>query len=201
MGDHISARRQWHRIGAIFAAFVVLMAAGAVPAQAYSEKYLGKQYHTVPYMVFEVNKKATLKSKLTAYVSIGKKRYRLSMRAGSGDGTKSQCKRNKGRLPNGFYDPRDEDYGSTLKYIKNKRGGSEVVRGPVWELGTKKCTPASGEKQIKRTELFIHSKGRSDWNGSYVTQGCIKVSQVDRSKLKDRWANAYKKNKGMLMVY
>ncbi|GAA3339615.1 hypothetical protein GCM10020358_24010 [Amorphoplanes nipponensis] len=200
MGDHIRPSRKWRRISAVVTAFVVLTALGAAPAQAYSEKYLGRGLME-PYMVFEINRQATLKSKLTAYVSVGRKRYRLTMRGGSGNGTKSQCVRNKGRLPAGFYDPRDEDSGSTLKYIKNKTWGNAVVRGPVWELGTKKCTPASGERQIKRSDLYIHSQGASGWSGNYVSNGCIKVSQNDRTKLKQRWSKAYRMRHGMLMVY
>lgn len=201
MEDHVLALRKWRRIGAIVTALVVLITLGAAPAQAYSEKYLGRGL-MVPYMVFEINKRATLKSKLTAYVSVGRKRYRLTMRGGSGNGTKSQCVRMKGRLPSGFYDPRDEDYNSTLKFIRDKTWGkSAVVRGPVWDLGNKSCTPASGERKVHRTELFIHSQGRSGWSGNYASNGCIKISQTDRIQLRKRWAGAYKRDIGMLMVY
>ncbi len=200
MVDHIPARRKWQRIGAAATALVVLMGIGATPAQAGPEDYLGPG-KIVPYMVFEVSKRNTLKSELTAYLSVGKKRYRLTMRGGSGTGNKNQCARDKGRLPSGFYDPRDEDGLSTFKYIPNKTWGDAVVQGAVWELGTKKCTPAAGQKQIKRTALFIHSQGRSGWSGNYASKGCIKISQKSRTMLKKRWADAYRRKHAMLMVY
>ncbi|GIE76129.1 hypothetical protein Aph02nite_20790 [Actinoplanes philippinensis] len=169
-------------------------------AQAYTQKKLGT-YKSAPYMVFEVNRSNPLRSKLTAYVSLKNGSYRLSMRAGSGNGTKSECVSNKGHIPSGVYDPDDEDRKSTLQYIPNKRNGSEVVRGAVWSLGNKTCTPKSGERRITRTLLYIHSQGATAWSGNYASNGCIKISQKDRAQLKKMWSGALYQQKRMLMVF
>lgn len=154
-----------------------------------------------PFMVFEKNKRAPLSSKFRAYVSIGKQSYRISMRAGSGTGINSECVRNKGYLPDGVYDPTDKDSGSTLRFIANKRTGSSVVRGPVWQLGSKKCKPKAKERRITRTELYIHSQGASGWSGNYASNGCIKINQGDRAHLAKRWKAARNRDKGGLVVY
>jgi len=200
MGDQNTGTRQWRRVGAVLVCAAIAVVSAGTPAQAYSEKKWNES-RSVPYMVYEKNNRSTLNSKLTAYVSLGSKRYRLSMRGGSGTGVKSNCVRNKGQLPPGFYDPRDEDRGSTLKYVNNKTWGSSVVRGAVWQLGSKKCIPSSGESRITRTELYIHSQGSSGWSGNYRSNGCIKISQTDRGQLKKRWKAAWKRDRGMLMVY
>jgi hypothetical protein len=192
----------WRRavIGLLCLAFAGA-ALPTAPAAAYTEtKTTAKK--TVPYMVFERNNSNPQRGTLTAYVSIGSTRYRISMRAGTGSGIKSECVRSKGQIPVGFYDPNDEDSNSTLVYINNKTWGNSVIRGAVWSLGNKVCHPASGEHRITRTDLFIHSEGTSGWTeNNYKSNGCIKVNQTDRAQLKKRWSAAYKKTSGMLMVY
>jgi hypothetical protein len=137
-----------------------------------------------------------LRSTLTAWVSIGGKRYRITMRAGSGDGTKNDCVGDRGWLPNGVYSPTDRDYTSTLKHFY-KSWGNPIVRGWVWELGAKTCS--NGRKKV--TELFIHSQGVSGWSdANYVSKGCIKINQNDRSYLHRRWQAAYRSDRGYLQV-
>lgn len=182
--------------------FVAVSAGLASPAQAYSEKKTGN-YRQFPSMLFKKNFKKPLHSSLTAYFSLGKHRYRLQMRAGSGSGrTTSECVRNKGMIPNGQYSERDRIKTSSLKWIPNKTWGeSDVVKGSVWQLGAMKCKPKRGERAITRTELFIHSQGRTAWTGNYASNGCIKISQKDRTQLTKRWKAAYQNNRGYLAVY
>ena len=170
------------------------------PASAYDENK-SRENHSPPYMTMARNNSNTSNGRLVAFVSIGKNRYRLSMRAGTGNGTKSNCVRNKGQIPPGVYDRNDEDDLSTLAYINNKTWGSTVVRGAVWQLGSKKCTPKPGEKKITRTELYIHSQGASGWSGNYRSNGCIKINQTDRAQLKKRWKAAYKRDNSALYVW
>lgn len=89
------------------------------------------------------------------------------MRAGSGT-TTNECQTDAGWLPDGVYYP---DF-----YYKN--WGKAVVQGYVWELGSKVCSNGS----VTRTELFVHSSGieGTSWDGNYSTEGCIKISQLDR---------------------
>lgn len=186
---------------ALFICLVVAATLGfSAPAQAWSEKRTSS-IKMFPSMLFRKNFKKPLNSTLTAYVSVGKNRYRLTMRAGSGNGTVSECIRNKGMLPNGQYSERDRIKTSSLKWIPNKTWGSDVVRGSVWELGSMKCKPKSGERAITRSELFIHSQGKSAWNGNYASNGCIKINQKDRTKLTQRWKAAYQNSRGLLAVY
>jgi hypothetical protein len=169
-------------------------------AEAYKETK-NRRAAGIPVMVFARSKGSTLDSRLTAFISIGRTQYRLSMRGGSGSGIKSECVKGKGQIPEGVYGYKDLDKGSQLTYIKNKTWGNDVIRGPVWSLGKKKCSPKSGERAWTRTELYIHSPGRTSWSGNYHSNGCIKVNQKDRAQLAKRWAKAYKKNKGALYVY
>lgn len=182
------------RVGVLLSAGAVL-AATATPVQAYSESVAGSG-NSVPWMQFNKNPSSPLNSSLTAWVSVGGTRYRISQRAGSGNGNTNDCTSNQGWLPNGFYDPDDSDTGSTMKHY-NKTWGSTVVRGWVWELGAKTCSTGAR----KRTELFIHSQGTSGWsNSNYASQGCIKINQTDRAHLHNRWNAAYSKAKGFLQV-
>lgn len=191
----------WRRIGAAITCLAIVTSAlPTASAQAYTES-VTKESNSPPYMVFEQNDNSPLKGKLTAYVSIKGKRYRLSMRGGTGSGIASECVKNKGQIPTGFYDPHDDDERSTLAYINNKTWGNSVVRGAVWQLGSKRCIPKPGEKVITRSDLFIHSQGASGWSGNYKSNGCIKINQTDRAQLKKRWKSAYKRSRGMLMVY
>ncbi|MEU7868191.1 hypothetical protein [Dactylosporangium sp. NPDC049140] len=193
------------RISQVVTGLICLALAGAAlpaaPAAAYTETKTTAT-KTAPYMVFQRNNKAPQRGTLTAYASVGSTRYRVSMRAGTGSGVVSECVRNKGQIPVGFYDPRDEDSNSTLVYISNKTWGNSVIRGAVWSLGNKVCHPKAGEKRITRTDLFIHSEGTSGWTeNNYKSNGCIKVNQTDRAQLKKRWSAAYRRDTGMLMVY
>lgn len=149
-----------------------------------------------PYLVFDKN--TITNSTLIAYASYGTERYRISMRAGSGQ-TTNDCQKytgpgtSGGWLPNGTYYPNF--------YYKN--WGSAVVQGYVWELGSKVCSNGS----VTRTELFIHSSGieGTAWNGVYSTQGCIKISQLDRysasgSSLRPFLRSAYHPDSEVLSV-
>ncbi|MFC4109706.1 hypothetical protein [Micromonospora zhanjiangensis] len=101
-------------------------------------------------------------------------RRKVTMKAGSGDGTSNDCTSNKGWLPNGSYTPR---------YEVNHQTSSTVVKGSVWNLGNKLCSAGT----VTRTELFIHSQGGNggSWTESnYKSAGCIKINQTDRTYLK-----------------
>ncbi len=188
-------------MGAVIVTAFVVLTGLAAPAGAYSQS-TWRGARMFPYMYYQKNNSSTLNSKLTAYLSMGRTRYRISMRGGSGDGTRSDCVRNKGQLPSGYYDPRDRDRSSTLKFNKNKYWGEDVVKGAVWELGNKRCKPTSGQSAVTRTELFIHSQGRRGWNSrNYRSAGCIKINQVDRAHLAKQWPAAYMSTAGYLLVY
>jgi hypothetical protein len=110
-------------------------------------------------------------------------------KAGSGQltvsGANDECHSNVGWLPAGPYGRQDNDDNSQVVHYY-KTDGNTTVRGNVWSLGNKYCTPISGGWSARfRTELFIHSNGieGTQWNGSYATQGCIKLSQADRATL------------------
>jgi hypothetical protein len=126
-------------------------------------------YTSNPSIFFTKN--TNTNSTLTAYGTIfyngANRRYRLQMRAGSGTGT-NDCTSNVGWLPNGSYSPE----------FMYKTWGKAVVQGNVWYLGNKMCSNGSQN----RTELYIHSSGieGTAWNGNYNTEGCIKISQLDR---------------------
>ena len=171
-----------------------------LPAAAYTE-HVSTAAKAPPWMSFDRNDSSPLRGVLTAYVNIGTKRYQISMRGGTGNGTKSECVTNRGQIPVGIYGYGDMDSASHLTFIANKTWGNEVVRGPVWDLGAKTCHPKSGEKKVKRTMLFIHSQGRSGWSGNYVSNGCIKVNQTDRARMALRWKSAYALSRSSLYVY
>ena len=106
-----------------------------------------------------------------------KTRHKVTMKAGSGDGTTNDCATNHGWLPNGSY---------TARYEVNHQTSSTVVKGSVWNLGSHRCSAGT----VTRTELFIHSQGANggSWTESnYKSQGCIKINQTDRSYLKSLW--------------
>ena len=104
-------------------------------------------------------------------------RHKVTMKAGSGDGTSNECTSNRGWLPNGSY---------TARYEKNHQTSSTVVKGSVWNLGSHVCSNGS----TTRTELFIHSQGGNggSWQESnYKSAGCIKINQTDRTYDKGLW--------------
>jgi hypothetical protein len=139
----------------------------------------------------------TLNGTMTAYISIGSTRYRITMRGGSGDGTVNSCTSFKGPSPKGFYGYGDGDANSFLSFY-NKTTGESIVRGYVWQMGNKYCDAGT----TLRTELFIHSQGTSGWtNSNYASEGCIKINQTDRSHLATRYNNAYLKTQGILYVW
>lgn len=107
-----------------------------------------------------------------------------SWRAGSGL-TTDPCEKNKGWLPNGWYDSPFMDH----NYAGN------AIRGRVWRLSDKACGG------IDRTELFIHTEETSSnrqictsasdddwcWDGypsrtsatnDYASEGCIKIRRA-----------------------
>jgi hypothetical protein len=103
-------------------------------------------------------------------------RHKVTLTAGSGDGSADSCRSFHGWLPNGDYKAR---------YEKNHQSDSAVVKGSVWNLGDKKCSDGT-----PRTELFIHSQGGNggSWrDDNYKSAGCIKINQSDRTYLKGLW--------------
>lgn len=178
----------------VVAAIVITVA--PAPASAYTETSSYDSTPGSPWFVFDKNPSSPLNSQLVAYMSIGSLRYRVSQRAGSGDGSTNECLTNRGWLPDGYYwaDARD----STRFAHYNKTWGSTVVRGWVWELGSKKCAGGS----VTRTELFIHSQGTSGWSDSnYRSEGCIKINQTDRTHTHNRYQSAYGRSNAFLQIY
>jgi hypothetical protein len=101
-------------------------------------------------------------------------RKKVTMKAGSGNGSNNECTKNAGWLPNGTY--------SNIRYERDHQTNSKVVKGSVWYLGDKLCQGGS----TKRTELFIHSQGANGgaWaEANYKSEGCIKINQEDRTYL------------------
>ncbi|MGW7363238.1 hypothetical protein ACWGI8_07385 [Streptomyces sp. NPDC054841] len=106
----------------------------------------------------------------------------VSWRAGSGLGVKNECTKNRGWLPNGYYDVT----------LYPEYDGS-AIKGVVFKLSDKTCAVGTAT----RTELFIHSEmTRSGGQGSvesqrwtnrnpndYLSQGCIKLSPTDIKSL------------------
>ncbi|HEY3479733.1 MAG TPA: hypothetical protein VGL02_12625 [Streptomyces sp.] len=110
-----------------------------------------------------------------------------SWRAGSGDGSKNTCYRNHGWLPNGTY--------KILHYYAHHNGGAHGVNGISWQISDHKCWNGT-----PRTELFVHSKmlpsgkqgsGPYRWTGSYVSNGCVKLSPTDIRSLQSLWNSSY----------
>lgn len=203
-GDSATAVTKW-TFGPTVRTLAVLLALtslviGGLPSHAYGHhdpshtahaSYWNSNNAANPYMVF--TKQATTDSTLTAYVSFPDGRYRVQMRAGSGTGT-NECVRNVGWLPDGTY--------SSIVYYADKTWGDTTVRGSVWYLGDKPC-----HNGTPRTELFIHSSGGNDeaWTGNYSSNGCIKVSQLDRysasgASLRTYLRAAYNRNSETLTV-
>jgi hypothetical protein len=172
-------------------------------APTHTEEYVGP-FQAPP--VFVLQKGADpLNSVLHAYMSFSDDgqnwyRVRISMRAGSGTGNTDTCATSKGWIPDGLYANDDADRGSGFKYIHNKTVSKNIVLGSVWELGKKDC--GNGKK---RTELFIHSQGKNGagWSDrNYKSEGCIKISQDDRTYLAEKFEHSYawNTNQGYLIV-
>jgi hypothetical protein len=176
------------RLGVVLTAVLGAIAGIVAPAQAASRVVVGSGNET-PWVVFERLAASPHNSPLTMYFSIGGTKYSSRVRAGSGDGSTNDCLTNRGWLPGGTY--------NNIPHYR-KTWGNTVVRGYVWELGSMACHNGS----VTRTELFIHSNGieGTTWNGSYATQGCIKISQVDRGDLSSWWRSAYNNASGDLYV-
>jgi hypothetical protein len=112
-------------------------------------------------------------------------RRKITMKAGSGNGTTDDCVTNQGWLP------KSTDNAGTHRlyyprYEVNHQTSSTVVKGSVWNLGSHICS----KDTVTRTELFIHSEGGNggSWTASnYYSAGCVKIDQGDRSYL----ANVY----------
>lgn len=189
----------WRRDVVVFLALcLVVPFAFLQPALGYTEtSSTGAQER--PGLYYNRNSASnTLNGTMTAYVSIGSTRYRITMRGGSGNGTvTNSCTTDKGPAPKGFYGYGDGDPNSFLTFY-NKTWGDSVVRGYVWEMGNKYCDAGT----TLRKELFIHSQGTSGWiNDNYKSAGCIKINQTDRSHLATRYNNAYLKTQGILYVW
>ncbi|MGW7287339.1 L,D-transpeptidase family protein [Streptomyces sp. NPDC054847] len=114
-----------------------------------------------------------------------------SYRAGSGGGSTDECVPNTGWVPNGIY---------KIKGHFTDRGNWNprvAVQGYAIQIEDKYCTPAPGQKPVKRTEMFIHSEMLTNggqapdnwfekddtwhWNGpsDYSSFGCIKLAPHD----------------------
>jgi hypothetical protein len=191
-----STARKWIRRTAVVGAVALAAVTGAaVPAQAYTQEVLGN-WNSPAYLMFLKNSSSPLNSTFAAYLSVNGTAYRIVMRAGSGNGNTNECVRNAGWLPNGVYSNIDSDSTSYVKHY-NKTWGVPVVQGWVWELGQKKCTNGTA-----RTELFVHSQGRSGWNNSnYASAGCVKINQVDRAHVSSMYRSAYQTNRAELSVF
>lgn len=171
------------------AAMMATLTVGAAPAMAKPTMTPITPTPKQPMLTFDKNQDSPLKSTLTITFRSNGKNYKATVRAGSGDGTKNDCTKNKGWLPNGKYE--------NVKHYK-KTWGNEVVRGWVWELGSKKCSSGS----TTRTELFVHSNGieGTPWNGSYASNGCVKIEQSNRKWFSTWWRGTPNASKGFLTV-
>lgn len=131
------------------------------------------------------------------YVTVSGSRWRVTARAGSGNGSTNDCASSQGWLPEGMYGRNDGDAKSRMEQ-QYKTWGDPVVQGQVWFLDSKTCSSGS----TTRTELFIHSSGieGTAWNNNWKTAGCIKVSQHARTGFYDWWAAAYDRNNDLLTV-
>ncbi|MEU2154626.1 hypothetical protein ABZ532_06320 [Streptomyces sp. NPDC019396] len=126
----------------------------------------------------------------------------VSWRAGSGLGVTNECTRNRGWLPNGYYDVT----------LHTQYNGS-LIKGVAFQLSDKKCAGGSAT----RTELFIHSEmtrtggqGSTEsqrWTNSnpndYLSQGCIKLNPADIKALAAQYQQYYRagtKIRGKLAV-
>jgi hypothetical protein len=194
IGNNGALRRLGLAAVGVLAAGVALVATGT-PAQAYSDDVVGS-YSDSPWFVYQKNWSSPLSSTLTAWVSVGGTRHRITMRAGSGNGNENDCTSNAGWLPDGNYSNNDSDGRSHFTHY-NKTWGNSVVTGWVWDLGDKICY--NGSKY--RTELFIHSQSTSGWSDSnYGSAGCIKINQSDRSYLHNMFVSSYGQSNGFLTV-
>jgi hypothetical protein len=136
-----------------------------------------------------------LNSRLVSYLSMNGRIYSITMRAGSGNGSKDTCKTNAGWLPNGKYSNKDSDSRSFVKFY-HKTDGNAVIRGDVWYIGDHKCHTGK-----YRTQLFIHSEGTSGWKASnYKSDGCIKIDQDDRAYLAKMYKKAFDTKHAELIV-
>jgi hypothetical protein len=173
-------------------AAVLLLAVLAVPrpAEAYTITLLN-QSDTASPPTFTFDKGSAPNGNLYVAFSTGSGRFRMAMPAGSGNGTSNTCTSNAGWLPNGTYSPVTH---------RVKTDGKVVVRGNVWQLPNKQCNGGT----TVRTELFIRSNGidGTPWDGNYKTEGCIKISQNDRSRVVSYalGAGVYQKDSEVLYV-
>lgn len=176
------------RLAVLLAALLVAVTGTVTPAQAASRSVIGTGNYE-PWLYFQRNASSPLNSPLTMYFSIGGTRYASTVRAGSGNGSTNDCLTNRGWLPAGHYE--------SIPHYR-KTWGNATVQGWVWELGNKPCSNGS----VTRTELFIHSSGieGTAWNGNYATEGCIKISQVDRADFGSWWRSSYASSSGDLEV-
>jgi len=125
---------------------------------------------------------------LTAYVTYDGYRHRITMAAGSGNGTLNDCTSNAGPAPDGYYGRSDGDSNSDLVF-EDKEWGGTVIRGWVWYMRNKRC---DGGSSTLRTALYIHSQGYTGWQDSnYASLGCVKVNQTDRSWLSTVYRISY----------
>lgn len=176
-----------------------------IQADAYTHSYY-RSYVTAPNLYYFSNIfDDTLQGRLVMYynpiensLSSGNVsgRYRISARGGSGNGwSTSECDADDGPLPVGYYGRGDGDLLSQFTF-EYKTTDSETIRGWVWRLGSKRCNPTG----LKRFGLFIHSQGLTDWYGDYSTEGCIKISQVDRTFMAIEYYRAWSNSNGRLRV-
>jgi len=204
-------RRTWFALAAALVLLAGAMMALPQPARAYTDTFYS--YDNLPPDLYlarggSINGDNAIMGTLTAYMTYDGYRHRITMAAGSGDGSwdsVSDCQKYQpspfnpgGPAPDGYYGRSDGDSNSDL-YLYYKDSGSTVVRGWVWFMDSKRC---DGGTSTLRTELFIHSEGYSGWDDSnYKSEGCIKINQTDRSWLEAVQRVSYQYTNDRLYVY
>lgn len=154
------------------------------------------------FFVFKKNHQDPTDSRLTLWRVTTRKneapRYQeiRSWRAGSGMGRAPSgtdaCAKNKGWLPNGWYDAHHDGPAFDTDYV------GTLIFGIVWRLEDKACGP--GNTGVVRNDLFIHSEMTSErkqrcdrpddyqenqcWDddSDYLSAGCIKLKYKDIKK-------------------
>ncbi|MFD3656829.1 L,D-transpeptidase family protein [Streptomyces sp. NPDC058620] len=129
-------------------------------------------------LVFDKNPNDPTNSRLSVYK--GKKLW-ATYRAGSGLGTKDDCVRARGWMPNGSW---------KIK-LKSRTYNGNIIKGYAVYLQDMKCAKGT----LTRTEMFIHSEMNRDgsqggterrrWDGAgdYKSNGCVKLNPTDIKKM------------------
>lgn len=173
------------------------------------------RYSIPPNIVFD--RGTIINSRIDAYVSVKGVRWRLSMRAGSGQNTDS-CMTDKGWAPTGRFRITGHWYAPN-----RLRGSASTIEGVAFRISNMKCPCRTGchnsrkipNGRTHRTALFIHSEmnynpakrlnvefynkrapegDRWDGNADFKSLGCLKVRPNDLLAL-SAWVNrSYRRN-------